>query len=168
MGSGRYKSQKRTIPIAWIAFGLSLLVICFLLYLLFCGQQLPEGEASEPLEAETGATESVPVEKNENIISIPGYEGLTLVANTTKQDLCFPNPAKNTCYFKLTLSLDDGTVLWQSGLIEPGGLSENVKLTQPLQEGTYRNAVLRYDCFAMDDDLTVLNGATTKLQLWVK
>lgn len=162
MGSRCDKPQKKAVPIAWIAFGVSILVICFLLYLLFRGQPAPVNFLSE-----TGATESIPMEKNENIISIPGYEGLTLAANTTKQDLCFPNPAKNTCYFKLTLSLEDGTVLWQSGLIEPGGLSKNVKLTQPLQEGTYRNAVLRYDCFAMDDDLTVLNGATTKLQLWV-
>lgn len=162
MGNRYDTPQKKTVPIAWIAFGVSILVICFLLYLLFRGQPTPVD-----FLAKTSATESAPVEKNENIISIPGYEGLTLAANTTKQDLCFPNPEKNTCYFKLTLSLEDGTVLWQSGLIEPGGLSENVKLTQPLQEGTYRNAVLRYDCFAMDDNLTVLNGATTKLQLWV-
>ena len=108
------------------------------------------------------------IEKEPDSISIPGYEMLVLQANSQKQSLCMPNPAQNCCYFQLSLYLADGTLLWQSELIKPGATSRPIELLQPLNKGAYPNAVLRYSCYRMDEALTPLNGAETKLTLQVK
>ena len=107
------------------------------------------------------------VEKNKDSIAIPGYEGIALKADTKQQTVGLPNPPQNTCYFRITLSLEDGTVLWQSDLVEPGEVSEPIKLKQPLQKGTYPNSLLKYECFTMDGNLSPLNSAATKLTLRV-
>lgn len=107
-------------------------------------------------------------EQNEHSIAIPGYEGITLKANVLEQDIAFNNPTQNTCYFVITLYLEDGTLLWESDYIEPGSNSAPVALTQELESGTYPNAVLKYSCFKMDQEKTPLNGAETKLTLRVK
>ena len=108
------------------------------------------------------------IEKNPDSIAIPGYEILELKANTNQQALCLPNPEQNICYFQISLHLENGTLLWQSELIEPGKTSKPIVLTESLSKGTYPKAVLRYACYRMDEDLTPLNGAETKVTLWVK
>ena len=108
------------------------------------------------------------IEKNENSISIPGYEGITLKADSLEQNVSLNNPIQNTCYFVITLYLEDGTRLWQSDYIKPGETSSPIVLTQSLEKGTYPNAVLQYSCFKMDSEKTPLNGAETKLTLRVK
>lgn len=106
-----------------------------------------------------------PVEKNPDSIAIPGYESLIISKNTA---ICLSNPPQNMCYFVITLSLEDGTVLWQSDYVEPGNATDPIVLNQELPNGTYQNARLKYSCFAMNESLTPLNGAETKLTLQVQ
>lgn len=159
---GRYQSSTPRISFNTIMFCVALIVIAVLLLLLLW---------KDPVKVETpngiSATESGNAQKNTDTISIPGYEGISLVADSKQQTLGFPNPEKNTCYFQISLFLDDGTLLWQSDLVEPGKVSDPILLTQELAAGTYTNAVLKYDCYTMDGSMTPLNGATTKLSLWV-
>lgn len=108
------------------------------------------------------------VEKNPNSISIPGYEMLELKADTRDQTLCMPNPPQNCCYFQMSLYLSDGTLIWQSELIEPGSISKPMVLLHSLNKGVYANAVLKYSCYSMDEKFTPLNGAETKVILNVK
>lgn len=98
--------------------------------------------------------------------AIPGYEELNLKANRKQQNIALSNPSKNNCYFKITLMLDDGTILWVSNYIKPGESSEAICLTKELEKGSY-NAVLKYDCFSTDGEMKRLNGAQTKLSLRV-
>lgn len=98
--------------------------------------------------------------------AIPGYEELNLKANRKQQNIALSNPSKNNCYFKITLMLDDGTILWVSSYIKPGESSETIYLTKELEKGSY-NAVLKYDCFSFDGEMKRLNGAQTKLSLRV-
>ncbi|GEM_PF-1319278 len=107
-------------------------------------------------------------EKDPDSIAIPGYEGIDLKADTRQQTVGLPNPSQNTCYFQITLSLEDGTVLWQSQLVEPGEVSEPMKLNEALPAGTYPNAVLHFSCYTMDGSMTPLNSAETGLTLWVR
>lgn len=112
--------------------------------------------------------EETEVVKVEDRIAIPGYESVALTAGTLEQTVCFSNPAQNCCYFQISLYLEDGTLLWKSEDVAPGENSEPVVLTQTLEAGTYKNALLKYECFTMDKDHTQLNGAQTKLMLQVK
>lgn len=100
-------------------------------------------------------------------ISIPGYETVILKAGTRQQNVNFHNPEVNTAYFKISLWLPDGTNIWQSNLIEPSKGVYNITLNQTLSVGEYENAILKYECFAMNDDLTPLNGSDIKLTLQV-
>ena len=68
----------------------------------------------------------------------------------------------------LVRRLEDGTLLWVSDLIAPGESSAPIVLSTPLAAGEYKNAVLKYECFRMDEALTPLNGATANLTIKVK
>ena len=112
--------------------------------------------------------ESPPVEKLTDSIDLPGYTELTLKAGTMEQEIAFQNPEQNFCYIQPSLWLADGTLLWRGQLIAPGDVGDAVTLVHPLAAGEYKDAVLRYDCFRMDEEKTPLNGATSKLLLNVQ
>ena len=153
MKRGRFEAPpKHRFPVLPIAAAALLLVLLALL-LWRCGAQAP-GDAPS-------------VEKNPDSISVPGYELLELAADTAQQTLCLENPAQNPCYFQITLTLSDGTLLWQSERIAPGKTYAPIVLHRPLAAGTY-SAVLNYACFREDDGITPLNGAEMKLTLRVK
>lgn len=118
-------------------------------------------------ETETSTTEKESTTKlNSTSTAIPGYEVLYLKADTKQQKIALENPAQNRCYFKITLLLEDGAVLWKSDLIKPGKKSEAIYLTQELPSGNYK-AILKYECYSTDGSLRQLNGAETKLSLRV-
>ena len=163
MMRGRYeKPSLRKFPLIPVIFILILAVTVVILLLKGCDgipTIIPGNEADS-----TAAS----VEKNPDSIAIPGYEMLELKAGIKEQSLCMPNPPQNCCYFQICLYLEDGTLLWQSELIEPGTNSKPMVLSKTLEKGMYPNAILRYSCYRMDESLAPLNGAETKLTLWVK
>lgn len=158
MRKGKYQ-KKVSNRIPWLLTIAAVLLLALALFLLLKGC-----ETQMPNQDDAAAT----VEKNPASIAIPGYEMLELKADSKKQSLCMPNPPQNCCYFQISLYLEDGTLLWQSELIEPGTNSKPIVLSQALEKGMYPNAVLRYSCYSQDENLTPLNGAETKLTLWVK
>lgn len=109
-----------------------------------------------------------PVEKLTDAIELPGYDWIPLKAGTLEQEQTFPNPPQNFCWIKVSLELEDGTNLWTSELVAPGESSAPVVLSQTLEPGEYKNAVLKYECFRMDDALSPLNGGEVHLTLRVK
>lgn len=144
-----------------IALSCCLVLLLFVVFLLHINKKLDTLASNNDQIATT-------IETNPVSVAIPGYELLELRANRKKQILCLPNPEHNMCYFQISLYLEDGTLLWQSELIEPGKTSKPIVLTKTLEKGTYSNAVLRYTCSQMDENRTPLNGAETKVTLWVK
>lgn len=130
------------------------------------GETPAEGPATDQDAVDwTGEQEVYQGEKNTDTIDIPGYGSITLKADDTEQAVNLYNPEQNTCYFRMTLLLSDGTQLWQSGLIEPGKGIYDLTLEQTLAAGTYEEAVLKYECFAMNEEQTPLNGSEIKLTL---
>ena len=109
-----------------------------------------------------------PVEKLTDGIDLPGYEWIPLTSGKLEQEQTFSNPPQNFCWIRASLRLEDGTILWTSELIAPGESSAPVVLSQTLEPGEYKNAILKYECFRMDDDLSPLNGGEVKLTLKVK
>lgn len=163
MRKGKYEkpSQKR---FPWVLVVVIASVIALLLFLILKGYSGEKTPNADNATSDNTAT----VEKNPDSIAIPGYEMLELKAGSKEQSLCMPNPPQNCCYFQITLSLEDGTLLWKSELIAPGTNSKPMVLSKALEKGMYPNAILRYSCYRMDETLAPLNGAETKLTLWVK
>lgn len=152
---GRYQKAAKATPI-W-----PLVLMVVLLVGALCLVRLGSS-SSEP------QSETEPVEKLDGQIAIPGFESLTLKADSKKQEVVLSNPAENSCYFRISLLLSDGTVLWTSEEIAPGKTCKPLKLNQSLSAGVYEEAKLKYECFTMDSSRSALNGAEIKLTLRVQ
>lgn len=88
--------------------------------------------------------------------SIPAMTGIELTSGTLEQDIQLYNPDENPCVFVVSLYLGDGTLLFQTDPIHPGCTTEAVTLTRVLEEGRYKNAMLIYDCYSADGNMTPL------------
>lgn len=125
------------------------------------------------VDMETGKTikkqiqyDASEITENANI-SVPGYEKLTFKADSKKQKVYLTNPKENTCYFVMSLILEDGTEIWQSDYLEPGMAFDRIELDKPLEAGIYENVTLRYDCYTLSNK-SELNGSAIKINLEVK
>ena len=99
-------------------------------------------------------------------IAIPGYEKLDFAAGKTAQTVNLKNPAENACTFVLTLTMEDGEILWTGKALSPGEAFTRITLTKVLDVGDYP-ATLHYDCYTIEDNQP-LNGAEINLTLEVK
>ena len=132
----------------------------------FGGDDTPvTADLDENAEDYTGDRDVYQGEKNTDTIDIPGFGSISLKAGVTEQSVNFYNPEQNTCYFQMSLLLSDGTELWKSDLVEPGKAIYNITLNQTLEAGEYENAVLKYECFSMNEEQTPLNGSEIELTL---
>ena len=113
-----------------------------------------DGEMKDMSEGQTG-------------IKIPGYGEITVPAGETTWKITLANPEENTCYFKYTVTIDDSeTPIYESDLIEPGKAVREFDVTEPLEAGDYE-IHLNISTYAMDEELTPLNGAVVKAVLHV-
>lgn len=164
MGHYENKKSEKQLYRAIISVLVLLLVVAgiVIVALLSNASQQPPGGGSNT------TAESTEVEKLTNSIAIPGFAQLTFQAGETKQTVALSNPAENFCYFKISLILEDGTVIWVSDLVEPGKQSEPITLSQALEAGTYENVTVHYDCYTMDGNMTQLNSGEVKVTLNVR
>lgn len=143
---------------------LNMILAAFLTATLALGSLAGCSEKAEKPERDYSS-----IVENPNI-SIPGYEKLEFKAGKKKQSVSFRNPEENTCYFRMTLELEDDTdedtVLWTSELIEPDEKIENIKLKKALDKGEYP-ATLKYECFSLKDE-SPLNGSAIELMIDVR
>lgn len=158
------KSEKQLYRIV-ISILVVLLVIAGIVIAVLLNREPQQKSTSEE---NNPSIESTEVEKLTDSIAIPGFSQLTFKAGESEQEVALSNPAENFCYFKISLILEDGTVIWVSDLVEPGKQSEPITLLQALEAGTYENVTVHYDCFTMDDDLTQLNSGEIKITLNVR
>lgn len=97
---------------------------------------------------------------------IPGFKTLTFTADSKEQAVYFQNPGDNKVNLQLTLSLADGTQLYKSNLIQPGNVIKEIKISKPLESGSYNDAILHYDCFTAEGEKC--NSANLTFDLIVK
>lgn len=105
-------------------------------------------------------------EETQGKILVPGYTGAKMQAGDTVLKIRIGNPGENTCYLKATVQLEDGTVLYESGLLEPGTGLEEIQLQQTLEAGTY-DAVVHYQGYTMDEKQDELNSCDSAFTLTV-
>lgn len=97
-------------------------------------------------------------------IQIPGYEFLSADANGLLQVL-LTNPYSNPCYFRFSIALAGGELLYQSQLVPPGQAVPNPSLNQALLPGSYQ-VVLRIESFALGTQAP-MNGAKLSVPLHI-
>lgn len=152
------KAKRKTI----ILFVLILLLVMALIFTLHRCRDEP---ITPPETTESKTLDFVPANDNENgKITIPGVTGLNLQHGRIHQTVNFYNPENNNCYFVISLYLSDDTLIYKSDYIAPGEKITSITLLQELEKGIYKNCVLKYECFAIDDN-TQLNGTQYKIEL---
>lgn len=163
---GHYERKKTVKRIYMIV--ISVLVLLLVIAGIVIAVLLSKNPQQSSGEENDTTAESIEVEKLTDSIAIPGFSQLTFKAGETEQAIALSNPPENFCYFKISLILEDGTLIWVSDLVEPGKQSEPITLLQVLEAGTYENVTVHYDCFTMDDDLTQLNSGEINITLNVR
>lgn len=158
---GRRARRRSASPATIVLAVLLVIALGVIAWLLIQGGNEKPPDNPQPEQTE-------PVEKLTDSIDLPGYEWIPLTSGKLEQEQTFPNPPQNFCWIRVSLLLEDGTNLWTSELVAPGESSEPVVLSQTLEPGEYKNAVLKYECFRMDDELSPLNGGEVHLTLKVK
>ncbi len=94
---------------------------------------------------------------------IPCFDNMTMKANQLNQSVSFYNPPSNDgVYFNMVLSLEDGTILYESQPIPPGKALYDITLNKELAAGLYK-ANLTYNCSTASG--TALNGTTLDFDL---
>ena len=159
-------SQKKVII---IAAAVVLLIAAVVSVLYLCGVFTPKIEPSNGVVGKITDDWDPGVEEPSDAKSgtqIPGYSSAEMKAGDTALTLSIGNPKENKVGFFASLVLEDGTVLYESPLLEPGqGLTE-VPLSQTLEKGVY-NAKVVYQCVALDEAHMPLNSAESGFTLIV-
>ncbi len=102
----------------------------------------------------------------EGRILIPGYSGASMQEGSKTLEIRIGNPKENNCYLQASFQLEDGTVLYESGLIEPGKGFDEIELTQSLDAGTYE-AFIHYQGYSLEDEPELLNSCDSAFTLTV-
>lgn len=154
-----------------------IVIICLILMLLVaagviaCLLTRNNGEPKSGSESTVQTTQSensgLVVPERPEMLDVTAYETIKLKADTLEQSVRFENPVQNNCWLVITLSLEDGTVLWKSEELLPGQVVRNITLNQSLAAGEYENAVLSYQHWTYDQEKKQLNGAETLVTLTV-
>lgn len=100
-------------------------------------------------------------------ILIPGFDTIHFKAGEITQDVLFRNPQENQCSFMMSIYLENGTEVWTADdVLNPGEAFLKIDLEQKLARGIYRNAVMKYECYSLDDGVR-LNGADIRVTIEV-
>lgn len=124
-------------------------------------------KADEPIKESIVSKIKRKIKKSKNSISVPGYAQMDFVSDQKEQITRLLNPWQNSCYLKISLVLEDGTIIWKSDFLAPGDNAKSIVLEKTLSKGTYDNVSLKYECFAMNKK-TALNDAVMKTRIVVK
>lgn len=120
---------------------------------------VPPGETGAP-EADIVLEEEQTAEaaRSGDSITIPGFEVWNVKADALETDAAFYNPARNPCYFVISVTLDDtGETIYESQYIRPGQSLYTVRLSRTLSPGLYP-ATAHYSTYSVAD-LSPMNGA---------
>ena len=148
---------------------LALLLIVAIGAIVFLIVQSVTGAApNKPVQTSQTENGGLIVSERPEMLDITAYEAIELKADTLEQSIRFDNPLQNNCWLVITLSLEDGTVLWKSEELQPGQVVRRITMNRTLAKGAYENAVLSYQHWTYDEEKLPLNGAQTLVTLHVQ
>ena len=148
---------------------LALLLIAAIGVIVFLVTRSSSGsDAKTQVHTAQSKSSGLVVPERPEMIDITAYESLNLKADTPEQSVRFDNPLQNNCWLVITLSLEDGTVLWKSEELQPGQVVRSITMNRTLEAGEYENAVLSYQHWTYDEEKLPLNGAETLVTLKVE
>lgn len=152
------KKQKIALTAAIIA---AVAVVAVILFVIFGSQ--PTADPNREFEPGQTAGQNKTMA---DMLSIPGFESMTIEAGQTTVGTKLYNPEDNNCYFEISIVLaDTDEEIYKSKLVSPGQTLYEIDLTRALDKGVYE-AVVHYSTYALED-YADMNGANVPFELVV-
>lgn len=170
------KNKRKTI-LKIIFYFTTLVLITFVVNSCYDKSSENVGETNQIINSgekeNIGITEN-PVIPNPKAVAIPGWESITIGANTKRATVEFYNPEANMDMFYLTFELrllndndENYEVLYKSDFIKPGEKIQEIELSRKLDVGEY-SAIVYAQPYRMNAEKTPTNNAEMKVKLIVK
>ena len=141
MGKRKRQYGKKQSPGGWVSFLACVLVLAVLglLVFMFLGGEDARAQADLPRKGSLYPQDyyETPLPEGAVAVRMPAE-----IACSSRQNvpLCLEYPEANTYPVKLTLRLEDGTLLYRSAKIQPGEILETITLRILPDPGEYRAA----------------------------
>lgn len=105
------------------------------------------------------------LKQSDNDVVVHATTGFIFTADSLNQEVNIENPTQNTCEFVVSIYLGDGTMIYQSERIRPGDCITDIQITQTLKMGVYKNSVIAYSFYNIDDSDTVMSQCEFPIEI---
>lgn len=148
---------------AFVGVCIIVMVLIVILSLKGCNGTTPKDNNNSSDTTSDKVLDFTPAEERKSI-QIPAVTGIYMRSGQLNQTVDFYNPKENNCYFVISLYLSDDTLIYKSDMIAPAEHIKEITLLQELKRGIYRNCLLVYNCYSLDNK-TQLNGSNVVLEI---
>lgn len=116
-----------------------LIAMLFCLFTMFHPNELTvDDEPWNPVIEQFTDFDETTEESERKQITICGFTEWNVKAGETGNlPISLKNPEGNPCYFTFIITLEDGTVLFQSDYVPPGNEIKRITINESLEKGTY-------------------------------
>ena len=154
-----------TKNITIVIIAVLLLIICALLIIFISSSMNKDNQADLAIATDTikYSTDIMQLgAEDTGDIKIPGYDTITIPANTKDVKITLPNPEGNKCYFKFELIVNNESI-YTSKLVQPGQAIAQLELTKKLDRGEY-DLIIKVSPYSLEDKASLI-GAEVKANL---
>ena len=156
------KSDNKLIIKFFVIWLLSVITVITVILLII--KQDVDKQQNEPQEI-TFSGDSGYVSPQDNNIKLKAMTGLVFKHDSHMQDVDIENDAENKYLIDVTLAIDDGTILYKSDLLKPGGVIKSIFVEDYLQIGIYKDTHLVYNVYNLDG--TYISQCDFKIEIKV-
>lgn len=153
------KFKKRLLIAVIIAFVAFIIWLCALMH---SGDKMP---STNNIPDVSVAGDNGYSELPENEVMIDAVTGLSFLADVTEQDVNIQNREENSYCFVVAIYLGDGTLLYESPMVQPGDSLTSIRLSQTITEGIYQNSIMVYRFYSTDDFHTVVSQCEFPIEI---
>ena len=105
-----------------------------------------------------------PVSDNNGMV-LKAVTGIRIKSDTIIQEFEIPNSSSNKYAISVFIILEDGTIIYESGFLYPGETIEEIELYESLERGTYKNSILLYKFYTVDEPHTFINQCKFPIEI---
>lgn len=171
------RPQRRVI--SWVLV-VVLIIVILLLLLRQCSFAMQEtSETSDEASAHDSILPTIYFNGNDGYsnggkdsksdgMKLQAVSGLVFEHGKETHGVTFSNAKDNLFAFKLSLYLADGTLLFESGYINPGCKIDHIELTKSLKVGLYSKALMVYRVYSTDDTRSEISQCEFPIEIRVQ
>lgn len=160
--SSRQRNEQRRTTVNLLFSGILCLCVLVLIFAVMIKKKESDSNGSYA-SSDQKKTETVVETKEQKYQAI---EDICLDKKTGIARVHIANEASSSVYLKVTVGLENGEILYESELLKPGGVLEEIKIEKDISEGEY-TVTISVDSYSLDSK-QILNGVVYTRKLYVE